>query len=306
MGTDVLADIEWFKKERGDDAPIILTLYHGTTHAFDTFSGERVNYENMFGRQIYFSSSEDDAERNYASLDGPDLKNRMEHHAELAWNAEEHDSYEDALSAMREMFYGGQEAVITAEVTLRKPLILGVNQPHGLVIEDDELRALAVARVAEEEGVDPDTVAEDDDYLDLVDEAEMAIRDEDFERFSASVSEVIDRLKMTRARDDTDSVLYELLRDNWTADAVFEAAREKEPYIYLFDDENYVSCCVPVLAELCHLAGHDAIVRLNADKACHNMEMEPETAHIALSVDNLDQVRIIERRELTAGYDMGM
>lgn len=52
-------------------------LYHATTHDFDTFSLERANAENHYGKAFYLTDSVDDANANYAGV-GPDLKQRIE------------------------------------------------------------------------------------------------------------------------------------------------------------------------------------------------------------------------------------
>lgn len=305
MSTDVLGDIEWFRENRKGE-PIILTLYHGTTHEFSEFSPERVNPENMFGRQFYFTSSEDDAERNYATESGPDLKNRIEHAAELAWNAEEHETHEEALAAYREMFYGGRDAVLTVEITLRNPAILGQGAEHGLTLSWEDAHAEALEAVANELGQDADRLSEDDDlYQQVLDRADAACSASQ-EALMDKIEEALDRLNITAAQPDAAGILVNLLTEESSLDAVLEAVKNKEPYIYLFEDENYLPTCAPVLCELLHLNGHDAIIRPDADKHCRNMEMEPGTAHIALSVDHAHQVRILDRRELDCGPDMGM
>lgn len=56
-------------------------LYHATTHDFDTFSLERANPENHYGKAFYLTDSVDDANKNYAGI-GPDLQQRIELRAE--------------------------------------------------------------------------------------------------------------------------------------------------------------------------------------------------------------------------------
>jgi hypothetical protein len=64
-------------KESGEP----ITLYHATTHDFDTFSLDRANPENHYGRGFYLTDSVDDANLNYAGI-GPDLEIRIEQRTE--------------------------------------------------------------------------------------------------------------------------------------------------------------------------------------------------------------------------------
>lgn len=52
--------------------------YHGSTHDIEEFDGSRAITENDWGRGTYLSDSIDDVNTNYARIDGPDLKARME------------------------------------------------------------------------------------------------------------------------------------------------------------------------------------------------------------------------------------
>jgi hypothetical protein len=64
-------------KESGEP----ITLYHATTHDFDTFSLNRANPENHYGKGFYLTDSIDDANLNYAGI-GPDLEIRIEQRTE--------------------------------------------------------------------------------------------------------------------------------------------------------------------------------------------------------------------------------
>ena len=65
-------------KESGEP----ITLYHATTHDFDTFSMNRANPENHYGKGFYLTDSVDDANLNYAGI-GPDLEMRIDQRAEI-------------------------------------------------------------------------------------------------------------------------------------------------------------------------------------------------------------------------------
>lgn len=59
------------------DEPVVLKVFHGTTHDFDAFDAKLGNLEGQFGAINYFTSSESDASDNYAG-EGPDLTSRIE------------------------------------------------------------------------------------------------------------------------------------------------------------------------------------------------------------------------------------
>jgi 2'-5' RNA ligase len=58
-----------------------LPVFHGTTHDFDTFSEDKANKENYHGVGHYFTSSSQDAVKNYAG-EGPDLTSRISRRSE--------------------------------------------------------------------------------------------------------------------------------------------------------------------------------------------------------------------------------
>ena len=60
-------------------------LNHGTTHNFTVFSTERSNIENDLGKGFYFTSSPEDAKKNYAG-EGPDLTSRIERQSESVFD----------------------------------------------------------------------------------------------------------------------------------------------------------------------------------------------------------------------------
>lgn len=50
------------------------------------------------------------------------------------------------------MFYGGRDAVLTVEIALRNPAILGQGADHGLVLSWEDAHAEALDAVASELG----------------------------------------------------------------------------------------------------------------------------------------------------------
>ena len=90
-GTDEIVESDEINDhDFSGDEPTVLRVYHATTHEFDTFdTSVKGNLEGHFGKVNYFTSSEYDAEQNYAGR-GPDLTLRIDTRAEqLAQSIEE-------------------------------------------------------------------------------------------------------------------------------------------------------------------------------------------------------------------------
>ena len=116
----------------------VVRVHHGTTHAFDSFdASRRGNPEGAFGSVSYFTSSFEDAERNYA-CEGPDLETRVETAAErLACEMECdpeahgltgdecHDTrLERATALVRAGLVGSTPRVITCLVRFSNPFLV--------------------------------------------------------------------------------------------------------------------------------------------------------------------------------------
>jgi len=89
----------WFrnsvvKEPDGSPKPV----YHGSTHQFEVFNPSRSDVENYYGQGIYFTDSEGDVTRNYATPTGPDITNRIERRTDELIN--------DLYSEMGEDFPG--------------------------------------------------------------------------------------------------------------------------------------------------------------------------------------------------------
>ena len=82
LQTDTQEFKNWFSKsEAKKESGKPITLYHATTHDFDTFSLDRANPENHYGKGFYLTDSVEDANANYAGI-GPDLQIRISQRTE--------------------------------------------------------------------------------------------------------------------------------------------------------------------------------------------------------------------------------
>ena len=73
----------WFgnsvvKDRNGRPKPV----YHGSTHSFEKFDLSRATYDNHYGKGMYFTDSQEDVSKNYATPESPDLTNRVQLRAE--------------------------------------------------------------------------------------------------------------------------------------------------------------------------------------------------------------------------------
>lgn len=73
-------------------------VYHGTVSNVEEFDMDRISLRNYFGKGIYFSSSIDDVNINYASESSPDRQNRIEYMKEIIYGELEGLSDEEIFS----------------------------------------------------------------------------------------------------------------------------------------------------------------------------------------------------------------
>lgn len=126
--TETPAFKKWFKKSKVVDAdgnPLI--VYHGTTHGFDSFTKDRGNPENWYGRAYYFTDSVEDVNANYAG-EGPDLTNRIVQRAEQIANERDvqvgSDEFDAITEEARKELAGEAPSVMPVYVALQNPVIV--------------------------------------------------------------------------------------------------------------------------------------------------------------------------------------
>ena len=104
----------------------LLVMYHGTTWDFTVFTKEKGNPENDMGIGYYFSNQKTDSAKNYSSVEGADLSNRIERLAEQIESEEEidrDDAYEKALKEL----YGGEDKVMECYLNITNPVVIKEN-----------------------------------------------------------------------------------------------------------------------------------------------------------------------------------
>jgi len=142
--------------DKADAAGFVYEGFHGTTHSFEKFEGDkRGSKEGFLGRTNYFSTNESDAEANYLE-DGPDLDARISSRAEelatemgagilaedileelankvnmpVPTNADE--EYELAMAIARSELVGPDPKVLHVRIKLENPVVVDFRQSTKL------------------------------------------------------------------------------------------------------------------------------------------------------------------------------
>ncbi len=157
--------------ENGDPKKV----YHGSTHEFSEFTKARGNIENDMGVGFYFSSSLTDVETNYDSLQGADLKGRIERLAERLESDLEID-YQSAMEKATSKLAGRNPNIIEAYISMGNPFVIGgenqtfldysytdEGEESGLILDFFENYAMASAGYHD---VDPNRVFEGMEFYD--------------------------------------------------------------------------------------------------------------------------------------------
>ena len=134
-----------FKKWFGDSKVVDkngepLIVYHGTTHNFDSFTKERGNTENDFGKGYYFTNGAEDVSENYAG-EGQDLVQRIELLAERVQQDSEYETKKtfenkygvpykkdmpiaEATQIARGKLSGGSPNIMPVYLSIQNPVII--------------------------------------------------------------------------------------------------------------------------------------------------------------------------------------
>ena len=125
-------------KVRGSDGKLRL-VYHGTVNDFTVFNRQFANIEGDFGKGYYFTSNEYDVDANYATEEGPDLKNKISRLAErLEWEDEYSDlSYEEREEIARQRLVTSEPSTITAYLNMENPVYITPDE-NGTLLDFNE------------------------------------------------------------------------------------------------------------------------------------------------------------------------
>ena len=115
---------EFFKDSKVVDADGNLrVVYHGTFEDFTVFDIAKTSITNAFGEGHYFTSHQRDAQKNYASVEGADVRTKIE---SLAWQYFEEMGYSEADYESNEYVAEWNEAYDKAEAFYKSGKVMQV------------------------------------------------------------------------------------------------------------------------------------------------------------------------------------
>lgn len=284
------------------DGPFVMKVYHGTTHSFEVFDALRGNKEGQFGAVNYFTSSDYDAETNYAGEE-PDLTNRIEQRAkQLVYDIEEDpesfgvdenaDFEEVAKELARQQLSGGQEQVLELYVRTDKPFVIGDNQWVSIreEISDDEI----YQQVSDNTGELVETIRENpEDFEDEIDEARWEIESDRESLLSEVIQTVADKYDVDAAEimANMEDLFYE---PEIQSSQLEKFMRDNEVLSYTQDPETGELIQSQIIGEVIQGLGYDSIILKNAEERFSTMDIPIGTAHIHIFDPNKTNIKSVE------------
>jgi hypothetical protein len=328
-------EISDYKFTEGE--PVVMKLYHGTTHADKLFEfrGEELgSKEGYFGAMNYFTSSKHDAETNYLS-EGADLTNRIQRRAEEIASQLEYDSYIDGISEEEarliedgdadviqevserlasEDLKGSQDKVLELYVRVDNPLVFGGQHENWIDAFDvevsEEAKAEAREEIIDEYGLDEDEAS---DY-----EGEIlgrAIENEGLEnKILEAVNEVIEEYDIDEYQADNLRAL-DLEYGEFTGQQLMNLFRDELADVQDMDTGQLIG--THIFSQIVKKLGFDSIILNRADAefgsrgrravmggvafAGGGMEMEYDTTHV--HIFDKDNAKIKSATENVGTFD---
>jgi GNAT superfamily N-acetyltransferase len=307
------------------DTPVVLKVFHGTTHEFNVFDALRGNLEGQFGAINYFTSSEHDADVNYAGK-GPDLTSRIERRAEelqqkledqfeekgrkevleslhrstgdlrfiSAQVADMDDTdaaFEAGLSLARRELSGGEEQTMELFVKVKNPFVIGENTEWIEFVDDQEVMDLSIDRVAEDQGISVEEIRENiDEYDEQIDEVRWEIQEEQGHRLIDAIQKVSDHHGVEAP--NLAAEVYDLGEIARPGD-IEQLLRSSEDYAYA-EGEMGELISSQLIAEVIEEMGFDSIILRNAEERFATMDMGSGTAHVHIFDSNKTNIKSVQ------------
>jgi len=308
--------------EFAENTPVVVKVFHGTTHDFNEFDATRGGQEGQFGAINYFTSSEFDAEQNYAG-EGPDLTNRIEQRSEQlefdiedAANAENVDFLVEELGldestaealvneeinvsdaakeVARKELSGGQDQVLELFVRLDNPFVIGENSKWIDLVDNDSIQEDAMQEVADSNGVSLEEVQENlEDFEDEIDEARWAIEADQENELVSAIQTVSGRYGVEAA--DLAAQVYDL-GESAKPEDIENLLRSSDDYAFAEDQETGEIITSQLVAEVIQEMGFDSIILRDANSRFENMEMDQGTAHVHIFDSNKTNIKSVENK----------
>lgn len=310
--------------------PVVLKVFHGTTHDFSVFDATRGNLEGQFGAINYFTSSEQDASDNYAG-EGPDLTNRIEQRVEeLQRDIDVHSftgdvdallaefegiTAEDAAlivaegsevdlvdettgriadTMARKELSGGEEQTMELFVKVENPFVIGENAEWIEFIDNESVQTQAIEQVADNEGLSVEEVnANLEEHEDAIDEARWEIE-------ADTENPLVAAIEAVASRNDVDastlaSEIYELGTEA-TPESIEQLLRGNDEFSYAEDPETGTLIHSQLIAEVIQELGFDSIILRNAEARFSNMNIEQDTAHVHVFDSNKTNIKSVDNQ----------
>ena len=119
----------WFGNSKAVDSngnPLV--VYHGTLGDFSAFSPEHASVESDMGAGHYFTSSVEDANKDYATEEGADMSARLDRVAESISDVNNSGLDEASINAAKQQLgWVNNGAVLPVYLSMQNPVVIGTN-----------------------------------------------------------------------------------------------------------------------------------------------------------------------------------
>lgn len=296
------------------NTPVVLKVFHGTTHKFDAFEAHRKGtMEGQFGRVNYFTSDEYDAAQNYAG-EGPDLTNRIEQRAESIVDDIQEEIEESGLDSVINKYgldiygpmddpdviarhvasdelSGGYDQTMELFIKVENPFVIGENAQWIDLVDNEAIQEQAIMRVAEEHDIEPADVEKNiEEYEDEVDEARWEIEADTPNELIEAIQTVSDRHGVEAP--NLAASVYDF-GESARPEDIESLMRSSEDYAYAEGDMGEL-IGYQMISEVIEEMGFDSIILRNAEDRFKNMNMEQGTAHVHIFDSNNTNIKSVE------------
>mgnify|MGYP003642311150 CR=1 FL=1 len=299
------------------EQPVVVKVYHGTTHDFEAFDATQGSIESHFGRMNYFTSDEQDAHANYAG-EGPDLTSRIEREAEQLvddiQDVIDRDGIDDAKEEFGEENYnedtdvfarnvvrnrglhGGNEQVLELYVKMEKPFIVGGEKQFIDMLDMETSLNEAREQIADDESMTvEDLVAHIDDgdennLEDMVQERSWELQQEEENPVVEAINRVANRFDVDAS--DVLNAIYENGESMSTSD-LDKLMRGSDDFNEAQDDSGELANH-QIISDVIEELGYDSIILKNASEQFSSMDMGGNTAHVHIFHSGRNNIKSVD------------
>lgn len=337
-GADIIEDYEIHDHDFKQGKPVVMKLYHGTTHADKLFEfrGEELgNKEGHFGAVNYFTSSEYDAETNYLS-EGTDLTNRIDQEKEKILNEiedqeigeliKEHgteeeykafddwqqgrvqyapsfsDHYDVAERLANAQLKGSQYEVLELYVRVDNPVVIGGARDTEVQLlgEEDlsEFMDEAKEQLAEEQEVDESDL----DEWEVEERARELFEENGYDvEMDTPFQDAVEAV--SNEYDFDPQSVFEAMMDFYESASAgdIDSAFRNNQDLWVEDPETGGLINSHVIGQVFKELGYDAIILKDADQQFSSMDMVYNTTHV--HIFDKDNAKIKSATENVGSFD---